>query len=77
LKVLFPTLEGNTEKLKNPYSPSELKFALWVIARLAGWSGYQKQTPPGPITLHRGLLKFKQLFDGFEIAKTIQQQRTD
>ncbi len=77
LKVLSPTLEGNTEKLKNPYSSSELKFALWVIARLAGWSGYQKQTPAGPITLHRGLLKFKQLFDGFKIAKTIQQQRTD
>lgn len=59
LTVLSPTLEGNTEKLKNPYNPSELKFVVWVVARLAGWSGYQKQTPPGPITLHRGLLKFK------------------
>ncbi len=74
LKVLSPTLEGNTEKLKNPYNPSELKFAIWVIARLAGWSGYQKQTPPGPITLHRGLLKFKQIFEGFKIAKSIYQR---
>lgn len=49
LTRLSPTLEGNTEKLKNPYNPSELKFAIWVIARLAGWSGYQKQTPPEPI----------------------------
>lgn len=74
LTVLSPTLEGNTEKLKNPYNPSELKFAIWVIARLAGWSGYQKQTPPGPITLHRGLLKFKQIVEGFKIAKSIFQR---
>jgi hypothetical protein len=74
LTVLSPTLEGNTEKLKNPYNPSELKFAIWVIARLAGWSGYQKQTPPGPITLHRGLLKFKQIFEGYKIAKSIFQR---
>lgn len=45
LSVISPTLEGNTEKLKNPYNLSELKFAIWVIVRLAGWSGYQKQTP--------------------------------
>ncbi len=74
LSVLSPTLEGNTEKLKNPYNPSELKFAIWVIARLAGWSGYQKQTPPGPITLHRGLIKFKQIFEGYKIAKSIFQR---
>jgi Transposase DDE domain len=74
LSVLSPTLEGNTEKLKNPYNPSEVKFAIWVIARLAGWSGYQKQTPPGPITLHRGLLKFKQIFEGYKIAKSIFQR---
>ena len=74
LTVLCPTLEGNTEKLKNPYNPSELKFAIWVIARLAGWSGYQKQTPPGPITLHRGLLKFKHIFEGYKIAKSIFQR---
>lgn len=74
LTVISPTLEGNTEKLKNPYDPSELKFAVWVIARLAGWSGYQKQTPPGPITLHRGLLKFKQMFEGYKIAKSIFQR---
>jgi hypothetical protein len=74
LMVLSPTLEGNTEKLKNPYNPSEVKFAIWIIARLAGWSGYQKQTPPGPITLHRGLLKFKQIFEGYKIAKSIFQR---
>jgi Transposase DDE domain len=74
LTVLSPTLEGNTEKLKNPHNPTELKFAIWVVARLAGWSGYQKQTPPGPITLHRGLLKFKQIFEGYKIAKSIYQR---
>ena len=74
LTIISPTLEGNTDKLKNPYSPNDLKFAIWVIARLAGWSGYQKQSPPGPITLHRGVVKFKQMFEGFILAKEMYQK---
>lgn len=74
IKILAPTLEGNTEKLKNPHKNNDLRFAVWVIARLAGWSGYQKQSPPGPITLHRGMVIFKQLFQGFIITKSIYQR---
>ena len=74
LKQLSPTLEGKTDKLKNPYKDQDLRFAIWVIARLAGWSGYQKQPPPGPITLHRGLLRFRQLVEGFNLAKSIFQR---
>lgn len=74
LQALSPTLEGRTETLKNPHPVWDLKFALWVIARLGGWSGYAKQTRPGAITLHRGLLKFNQLVEGFRIAQSIHQR---
>ena len=74
IKILVPTLEGKTDKLKNPHKNDDLRFAVWVMARLAGWSGYQKQSPPGPITLHRGMVIFKQLFRGFIITKSICQR---
>lgn len=73
LQALSPELAGKTEKLKNPYPCSDLKFGLWVIARLGGWSGYERQTPPGPITLRGGLLKFKQMVEGFKLAQSTYQ----
>lgn len=74
IKTIAPTLEGKTDKLKNPYQNDDLRFAIWVMARLAGWSGYQKQSPPGPITLHRGMVLFKQLFRGYNINKSTGQR---
>lgn len=76
LQELCPRLEGKTDKLKNPYKTQDLRFAVWVIARLAGWSGYQKQPPPGPITLHRGLVRFKQIVEVFGLARSIYQKTT-
>jgi transposase len=63
--------QGKTEKLKNPYNPHSLKWATWIIARLGGWSGYQSQRPPGPITLKNGLDKFNHVFIGWEMAKDV------
>jgi hypothetical protein len=63
--------EGKTEKLKNPYNPHSLKWATWIIARLAGWSGYKSQRPPGPITLKNGLDKFNHVFIGWMMAKDV------
>jgi len=60
LKKLNPTLQGNTEKLKNPHPPNSLAYASWVIARLGGWSGYKSQRPPGPITMANGLKRFRE-----------------
>jgi hypothetical protein len=60
-----PTLEGKTDKLKNPYPPQSLAFAAWIIARLAGWSGYKSQRPAGPITMHLGFSRFKAIVEGF------------
>ena len=47
LEQIAPTLDGNTEKQRNPYPSGSLAWASWVIARLGGWTGYQSQRPPG------------------------------
>jgi len=47
--ALNSTLEGKTDKLKNPHQ--EASFA-WTIARLGGWSGYQRYRPADPKTIH-------------------------
>ena len=67
--MLNNKLEGKTEKLKNPFSPKTLAFAAWVIARLAGWSGYASHRPAGPIDFLIGLQRFNDRFEGFLMAK--------
>ena len=55
MKILLPTLEGKTEKQKNPFSTNTLVWAAWIIARLGRWNGYSSQSPPGYITMKTGL----------------------
>jgi len=74
LKALNPKLEGKTEKLRNPYPPESLAFAAWVIARLGNWSGYQKQKPPGPITMIRGLIRFYNIMEGYYLFDNPMEQ---
>ncbi len=62
IEALVPSLEGNTEKQKNPHRPGTLARASWVIARLGCWNCYGK--PPGPITMRRGLERFYQIHQG-------------
>jgi hypothetical protein len=40
LEHLGPSLEGTTSKQRNPYRLKTLRWAAWIIARLAGWTGY-------------------------------------
>jgi hypothetical protein len=68
LKKLNPTLEGNTEKQKNPYEENSLAFAAWVIARLSGWGGYQSQKPAGPNDFLTGLQLFEERLQGYKLA---------
>jgi len=70
LQLLNKKLEGNTVKQRNPYPPESLAFGSWVIARLASWDGYTSK-PPGPITMHRGLIIFYQRFEGYQLAKSV------
>lgn len=76
LKAILPSLEGQTEKLKNPYPPHLLIWAYWIIARLGGWCGYDSQRPAGVITLSRGLDKFQVMLLGYQIAM-IQDRKVD
>lgn len=64
-------LEGKTEKQKNPYPKTSLRYATWVIARLGGWKGYVTERKPGITTLWIGLEKYYDTLNGFKIAKDV------
>lgn len=63
-------LEGQTEKLKNPYPPDRLSYAAWIIGRLGGWKGYKSQRPAGPLTMKKGLDKFYILIEGHTLGNS-------
>jgi hypothetical protein len=67
LVAIAPTVNGNTQRLRNPFQPKSLPWAAWVIARLGAWSGANNATPPGPITMHRGLQCFHHIARGFRL----------
>ena len=64
IQAINSGLQGNTQKLKNPYPPESMAFAAWVVARLGGWSGYASQRPPGPITMWNGVRRLNAMIDG-------------
>lgn len=66
LAVLGPTLEGTTDRQRNPHPPRSLAAASWIIARLGGWNCYYK--PPGPITMRRGMEQFHAIHRGRQIT---------
>jgi DDE family transposase len=70
LGKLNASLEGRTAKLKNPHDDSQLAWYAWIIARLGGWSGYTSRgyRPPGPKTMHHGLLRIDQIMLGWRLA---------
>ena len=74
MEIQIPHLEGNTEKLKNPYKPSDLKRYIWVIARLAGWKGYLSERRPGITTFWIGLKKFDDIFNGFKLFRNLSKR---
>lgn len=70
LEALAKSLEGKTQKQKNPHPPNSLAWAVWVIARLGGWTGYASERPPGPITMLNGLQRYHTIAQGFLLAQT-------
>ena len=70
LNALNRTLQGKTQKQKNPFPPDSLAWAVWVIARLGGWTGYARERPPGPITMLDGLTRFEAIAQGFTLANS-------
>ena len=43
--ALNSTLEGKTDKQKNPHQEASLDWFAWIVTRLGGWSGYQRYGP--------------------------------
>ena len=70
LSELNASLQGRTEKLRNPYDPGLLAWYAWIVARLGGWSGYTSRgyRPPGPKTMHHGLIRVDQIMRGWHLA---------
>jgi len=71
LQIQNSTLEGKTEKQKNPYRKGSLRYVIWVIARLGGWKGYASERKPGITTLWIGVEKFYNIFKGWKLAKDV------
>lgn len=69
IQAVSKELEGNTEKQKNPFRPDSLAFAVWVCARLGGWTGYYGK--PGPIVIAKGTRRLAELKLGWSIAKNV------
>jgi hypothetical protein len=70
LRALNTKLQGRTEKLRNPHDESQLAWLAWIVARLGGWSGYTSRgyRPPGPKTMHHGLLRLDPILEGWRLA---------
>jgi hypothetical protein len=65
LERVCHSLEGKTQKQKNPHPPGSLAYAAWVFARLGGWTGYYGK--PGPIVMLRGLTQFHAIKHGWTL----------
>ena len=65
LERVSQSLEGKTDKQKNPHPKASLAYAAWVFARLGGWTGYYGK--PGPIVMLRGLTQFHAIKHGWNL----------
>lgn len=70
-RALNPRLEGRTEKQKNPHQEASLAWLAWIVARLGGWSGYQRYGPPGPKTMASGWRQFKAIGQGWSLSQNV------
>jgi hypothetical protein len=57
LEAFCKTLEGKTQRQKNPHPKGSLAYAAWVCARLGGWTGYYGK--PGPLVMLHGWTDFQ------------------
>lgn len=62
IEAIGRSLEGRTQRQKNPHPPGSLARLAWICARLGGWTGYYGK--PGPIVLLRGHTRLKFMLEG-------------
>lgn len=65
IEAVCATLEGKTQKQKNPHPRGSLAYATWVCARLGGWTGYYGK--PGPVVILQGYIQFKAIHHGWSL----------
>jgi len=69
LRAVNASLEGKTERQKNPHPPGSLAYAAWICGRLGGWNCYYGK--PGPIVTYNGLLQLRAIRRGWELRKLV------
>ncbi|HEY5209579.1 MAG TPA: IS4 family transposase [Stellaceae bacterium] len=69
LEAISKSLEGKTQKQKNPHRPGSLAFISWICARLGGWTGYYGK--PGPIVLLNGHLQLKTMLKAWALLRDV------
>jgi hypothetical protein len=67
IEAICATLEGKTERQKNPHPKGSLAYVAWVCARLGGWTGYYGK--PGPVVTLQGLFRLKNMHHGWNLGR--------
>ena len=66
--AISKSLEGSTERQRNPHAKGSLAWLAWVCGRLGGWNCYYK--PPGTKTMAQGWTRLTERLEGYDIART-------
>lgn len=61
---------GKQPTAPNTNTRKTIKWAYQIIGKLGGWKADNKQRKAGPITLQRGLIKFYEIYEGWQLNKT-------
>jgi Transposase DDE domain len=64
--AISSSLEGATERQKNPWPKGSLSWLSWIAARLGGWNCYYGK--PGPKTMAHGWKRLQAMLEGAAIA---------
>jgi hypothetical protein len=64
--AISASLEGRTDRQRNPHAKGSLAWLSWIAARLGGWNCYYK--PPGPKTMARGSDRLIDRIAGYKLA---------
>jgi hypothetical protein len=64
--AISDSLEGRTERRKNPWKKVSLSWLAWIAAQLGGWNCYYKK--PGPKTMADGWKRLQAMLEGAAIA---------